>query len=91
MPEPPITELLLAALADGGVEAAKRVFRAYMANPIHQHASVEGPMNALGYELLGQGRLDDAIAVFELNVEAYPQSANVYDSLGDGYRARGDR
>jgi len=39
---------------------------------------------------LAAGRLDEAVAVFELNVEAYPDSPNVYDSLGDGHRARGD-
>ncbi len=90
-PQPPMSDQLLAAFANGGVEAAKRVFTAYLANPIHKYVSVEGPMNALGYELLGQGRVDEAVAVFELNVEAYPRSANVYDSLGDGFRARGDR
>lgn len=90
-PQPPITEQVVAALADGGVDAAKRVFSAYMANPLHKYVSVEGPMNTLGYELLGENRVDEAIGVFELNVLAHPGSANVYDSLGDGYRARGDR
>ncbi len=30
-----------------------------------------------------------AIAVFRRNVEVYPESANVYDSLGDAYDAAG--
>jgi hypothetical protein len=89
-PEPPITEQLTSAFAQGGVEAVRRVFREYIANPIHRDVVVEGPMNQFGYELLAAGRLDEAVAVFELNVEAYPNSANVYDSLGDGHRARGD-
>ncbi len=50
----------------------------------------EGAINVLGYELLQNGEIERAIAVFELNVEAYPQSANTYDSLGDGYLAAGD-
>jgi cytochrome c-type biogenesis protein CcmH/NrfG len=29
--------------------------------------------------------------VFQLNVEAYPQSSNVYDSLGEGYMDDGDK
>ena len=32
-----------------------------------------------------------AIALFKRNVELYPGSANVYDSLGDGLLARGDK
>ncbi len=50
----------------------------------------EAEFNLLGYRFLGQGRIDDAIAVFQLNVERYPDSWNVYDSLGEAYAARGD-
>lgn len=49
----------------------------------------ENLLNTLGYELLREERTDDAVAVFELNVEAYPEAANPHDSLGDGYRAAG--
>ena len=33
----------------------------------------------------------EAIEIFKLNVEAYPQSSNVYDSLGEAYMVKGDR
>ena len=32
----------------------------------------------------------EAIEIFKLNVEAYPQSSNVYDSLGEAYMVKGD-
>jgi dienelactone hydrolase len=51
----------------------------------------EAAINALGYELLQGGRVPDAVALFELNVEAYPGSANTLDSLSDGYLAAGDK
>jgi len=51
----------------------------------------EGEVNVLGYMLLQHGRIADAIEVFQLNVEKFPQSANVYDSLGEAYGAHGDR
>ena len=38
------------------------------------------------------GRLDEGgVAIFQLNVEAYPNSANAQDSLGDGYLADGQK
>jgi tetratricopeptide (TPR) repeat protein len=50
----------------------------------------EAQMNAYGYQLLGAGKTDDAIAIFQKNVEDHPESWNVYDSLGEGLAARGD-
>lgn len=34
--------------------------------------------------------LDEAVAVFEANVAAFPKSANGYDGLGEGFMVRGD-
>lgn len=44
----------------------------------------EATINLAGYRLLGIGRLEEAIALFRRNVEQYPASANVHDSLGEG-------
>jgi len=49
----------------------------------------EGVLNLAAYERLQAGKRTDAIALFTLNTEAYPTSANVWDSLGDGYLANG--
>ncbi|UCD74642.1 MAG: hypothetical protein JSV91_12740 [Phycisphaerales bacterium] len=48
-------------------------------------------LNQLGYLLLQQRRADDAIEVFTRNVELYPGSWNVYDSLGEAHLARGEK
>lgn len=45
----------------------------------------EALMNQVGYQLIGQGNMEEAINAFKLNVERYPGSANVYDSLGEAY------
>ena len=34
-------------------------------------------------------KVGEAVAVFRANVERYPASANVYDSLGEGLEAAG--
>ncbi|MEM7051005.1 MAG: alpha/beta hydrolase-fold protein [Acidobacteriota bacterium] len=49
----------------------------------------ENRVNNLGYAALGDGKVDEAIALFERNVRDYPDSANVYDSLGEGLEAAG--
>jgi dienelactone hydrolase len=51
----------------------------------------EPAINLLGYEFMQGGRVQDAIQLFELNVEAHPESANAHDSLADGYLAAKDR
>ncbi len=49
----------------------------------------EALMNQIGYQLLGAGRSDEAISAFKSNVERYPASANVYDSLAEAYEKSG--
>ncbi len=51
----------------------------------------ESELNQLGYSLMGAKRIDDAVKIFELNIKLFPQSANVYDSLGEAYFNKGDK
>ena len=49
----------------------------------------ESQMNNIGYKYLYNGQVEEAIALFRINVEAYPESSNVYDSLGEAYMEDG--
>jgi len=51
---------------------------------------LESEFNALGYRLLGRNQFLEAIEVFKMNTELYPESANVYDSLGEAYMLQGN-
>ncbi|NIW79836.1 MAG: tetratricopeptide repeat protein [Calditrichae bacterium] len=42
-------------------------------------------LNIVGYMLLKEGKVKDAIAVFEHNRSSFPDEADVYDSLGEAY------
>jgi tetratricopeptide (TPR) repeat protein len=53
--------------------------------------ATEADINLLGYQLMGQGRMDEAIAMFRKNVKDYPSSWNVYDSLGEALAKQGNR
>jgi tetratricopeptide (TPR) repeat protein len=49
-------------------------------------------MNRIGYEHFQQDNdPQGAIELLKLNVLAYPNSPNVYDSLGDAYMAAGQK
>lgn len=57
------------------------------------HYLVEAPertVNAFGYHQLAAGNLVEAIRAFRRNVERFPASANVYDSLGDALERQKD-
>ena len=46
-------------------------------------------INQMGYQSLFADRFDEAITIFKTNVERYPDSANVYDSLAEAYERSG--
>lgn len=52
---------------------------------------IENSINTSGYQFLSLGKLNEAIAVFQMNVALFPDSWNVYDSLGEAYLMAGNR
>ena len=86
-----ITTPLRATIRERGVEAAVAQYRELRKSQTGRYDFGEPELNALGYELLFTGRVKDAVEIFELNVEMYPQGFNTYDSLGEAYLAAGER
>jgi CubicO group peptidase (beta-lactamase class C family) len=77
-----------AVLEKGGEEAA-RLFPEFRKK--FPDAFNEAAVNRVGYQLVSVRRVREAIAVLKLNVDAYPRSANVYDSLAEAYVNSGDK
>lgn len=50
----------------------------------------ESNLNSIGYKELRKNNYENAISIFKINVVLYPTSSNVYDSLGDAFRKKGD-
>ena len=48
-------------------------------------------LNTIGYQFLTNDKVDKAIEIFKLNVKQNPTNANVYDSLAEGYKTKGDK
>lgn len=70
----------------GAAKVAAKLAAARKSNP-NATLFPEAPVNIIGYEHLQAGQTQDAIEIFKLNVAAYPNSPNTYDSLSDGYIA----
>lgn len=88
----PIGETLSATIAARGVDAAVQQYHELKTSgPAGVYNFDEDQLNTLGYTLLREKKYTEAIQIFQLNVETYPQSGNVYDSLGEGYMDAGDK
>jgi FKBP-type peptidyl-prolyl cis-trans isomerase len=85
-----LSEVLLKIIDERGIEAAVAEYRSQKARGFGDLYTNEGDINALGYRLLSRKRVPEAIEILKLNVEAYPDSANVYDSLGEAYFVSGN-
>jgi tetratricopeptide (TPR) repeat protein len=81
----------LRPMAMNDVAAAINQYRDLKARKNSTYDFSEGELNMLGYQLLQMNKVVEAIEIFKLNVEAYPQSANPYDSLGEAYLSHGDK
>jgi predicted alpha/beta superfamily hydrolase len=73
----------------GGLKAAEEHYQWLTKKFGYQILLPELLVNQIGYQYLQGGNSDEAIAAFKRNVELYPGSANVYDSLGEAYEKSG--
>jgi dienelactone hydrolase len=74
----------------GAAKAAKQLAEARQRDPQAKSFS-EAIVNQLGYEHIQSGDTKGAIEILKLNVTAFPNSANAYDSLSDAYLADGQK
>jgi uncharacterized membrane protein len=86
-----LVTMLSQTIDSKGIEAAAEQYRTLRAQGFRGVDESEADTNTLGYDLLGSGHVAAAIRILQLNVETHPNSANVYDSLGEAYLAAGNR
>jgi CubicO group peptidase (beta-lactamase class C family) len=91
LPKMSLAEKLAKTITDKGVAAGIAEYHDLKAKQANQYDFGEDELNRLGYQLLQQGKRDEAIEIFKLNVEAYPQGFNTYDSLGEAYMVAGNK
>jgi len=91
LPNKSIADTLSATIASSGIDQAAKQYRDLKAAAPAAYNFAEYELNALGYQLIRAKKLEEAIRIFQLNVEAYPQSSNVYDSLAEAYMDNGNK
>lgn len=94
-PAPPVLPSIAWALPDrlgkGDAASVRAWFDGELAAKPRHYVIDDRDLNQLGYDLLRHERAADAVTVFGLLASAYPDKANSYDSLADGYEALGKR
>jgi CubicO group peptidase (beta-lactamase class C family) len=85
-------EKLYRTIHESGINAALKMFHALKNSKSGDYDLGESELNTLGYQLLyGDRHASDAVAIFKLNAMEHPLSSNAFDSLGEAYRANGER
>ena len=87
----PLRGRMLRIISEQGIDAAIADYKELWANRKAFYDFRPRSLNSIGYALLRREQYQDAIAVFKLNVEMYPNYANGYDSLGEAYMKTGQR
>jgi tetratricopeptide (TPR) repeat protein len=90
-PKKSLTRTLGETIVNSNVETAIKQYHELKANNMDDYGFVENALNNLGYQLIGINRVRDAIEIFKLNIEEYPDAFNPYDSLGEGYMIAGEK
>ncbi|HLG40737.1 MAG TPA: serine hydrolase [Chitinophagaceae bacterium] len=86
MPRPPLAHVLALHSND-----AASIRKAYEESKKDAPPAREEDVNITGYQMMQAGKLSQALEIMKINVELYPNSWNVYDSLGEVYLAIGDK
>jgi CubicO group peptidase (beta-lactamase class C family) len=85
-------EKLYKTIHESGIQAALQLFDSLKNMRSTDYDLGESELNTLGYQLLYvDKRMNDAIAIFELNTDEHPSSSNAFDSLGEAYRQKGEK
>ena len=88
-PKKPVADLLGQAVLSSSPASVREKFAAWKTDKAYNLN--ENELNSLGYSLMNDGKLPEAILVFTLNAESFPDSYNVYDSRGEAYMKAGNK
>ena len=80
-----VFEKLLQPIVDADIHQFKKAFNDLWNNENFININFEQQINAVGYQLMNQRRMEKAIDVLAFNSLQFPKSANAFDSLAEAY------
>jgi tetratricopeptide (TPR) repeat protein len=81
----PLADIVGAVLAEEGIAAARSLALALHRSRADSVRYGEYELIGLGFQLGMERRVPEALAIFEVNVEAYPEAPNAWDALGRAF------
>jgi len=87
---PKINDVLFKIIQQQDIESAISEYHNLKETQPEAYNFSVSQLNGLGYQLLGIQKIQEAIAIFKLNTDMFPEDGNAYDSLGDAYLANND-
>ena len=90
LPKLSVAEAVYRKYRSGGIDSALGFYADLKKKDDETYEFGESELNELGYEFLATNMINDAIEILKLNADAYPNSSNVYDGLGEAYMKNGD-
>lgn len=98
-----VVEIIDERLEDKSRSIEDTIFEAFITKPfdkalnaldsiqkLYPDERFEGVLNRMGYTLLNKKATKEAIDIFRLNTEKYPESSNTFDSLGEAFLVSGN-
>ncbi|MFZ1330772.1 MAG: serine hydrolase [Flavobacteriales bacterium] len=86
----PIIPLMVRKYKEGGIDATVSAYQEAKATAPKAYNFNEADVNLFAYQLMWDDKLDDALAIFKLNVEENPYAFNPFDSYGEALLVKGD-
>ena len=74
-----------------GIDAAREEFKKLRKVEKDKYFFIESGFKNIAYQLLQQNKTNEAIEIFKMNVELFPESWDAYDSLGEAYMKAGNK
>ncbi|NIN01080.1 MAG: MBL fold metallo-hydrolase [candidate division Zixibacteria bacterium] len=90
-PKNPAAVELYYALKEGGADSAVSAWHQLKKNRPDQYSFSEAQLVIFGYYLLEKDKIQDAIKIFQLYIDEFPESWNAYDSMGEAHMMNNDK